>query len=576
MTLGQALALVQKQKEIGPRRKLFLASGFQALHLATFLEAHYALRFPEEAADILTGLYGDLEGTLATSAASPAEAAAVVVEWSDLDSRLGLRSAGGWGLSAQQDILENCRGRFTRLLGKLETLASRMPVALVPPTLPIPLLGHTAGWQISLAELELEQQAARFLADSARIERVSILHPAKLAQLSPVASRLDPLMELQAGFPYTIQHASMLAGQLVKLLFPPSPMKGLITDLDETLWSGIVGEVGAQAVSWGLAEHAQVHGMYQQMLRHLSEMGVLLAIASKNEMKVVEEALRREDLRIPASAFYPVRAGWGPKSQQVAEILRTWNIDAASVVFVDDSPMELDEVRTAFPSMTCLQFSKKPATALELFEQLRDRFGKPAVHRDDALRQASIRARQAFDLAAENSESGEFVRSLRGKVTFDARKNMTNRRQLELINKTNQFNLNGVRLSEGEWMKHLEDECGFAIGVSYEDRFGPLGTVGVMAGRRSGDCAEISSWVLSCRAFSRKIEHHMLEFLFRQPGLATVKLCFHSTERNQPLRQFLQSIGWHDGGDGGVLLSREQLSGHLDDLPHQVVAQENE
>jgi FkbH-like protein len=540
------------------------------------LQGHFAQRFQDEAADLKTGLYGDLEGTLVAAAGSESEAAAVVIEWSDLDSRLGLRSTGGWGLSVQRDILANCRDRFARLLGGLEALASRIPVALAAPTLPIPFLGHSAGWQIGQNELELERQLATFLADAAKLVRVSILNPVRLDKLSPVASRLDPLMELKAGFPYSLGHASVLAGQIVETLFPPSPMKGLITDLDETLWSGIVGEVGAGAVSWSLSEHSQNHGLYQQLLRHLSEMGVLLAIASKNELAVVEEALRRGDLYVPAKAFYPVRANWAPKSHSIGEILRVWNIGAESVVFVDDDVMELDEVRTAFPSMTCLQFPKKhPAKTLGLFEELRDLFGKPAVNLEDTLRQASIQAREAFNEAAERADSGEFVRGLHGRVTFDTRKNVANQRLLELINKTNQFNLNGVRLSEGEWMRHLADEGSFVVGVAYEDRFGPLGTIGVMAGRQAGGRFEVTSWVLSCRAFSRKIEHHTLEFVFRQLNPTAVRLAFRPTERNQPLQQFLKSISLDEDGDGGMLLSREQFYSHLDDLPHEVRVQEN-
>ena len=353
-------------------------------------------------------------------------------------------------------------------------------------------------------------------------------------------------------------------------------MKGLITDLDDTLWLGIVGEVGPAAVTWSLAEHSQIHGLYQQLLRHFSEMGVLLAIASKNELAVVEEALRREDLYVPAKAFYPVRANWDPKSQSVAEILRAWNIGAESVVFVDDGPMELDEVRTAFPSMTCLRFPKNhPGQALQLFERLRDLFGKPAVHLEDTLRQASIQAAEAFHDAAQSGESGAFVKALQGRVTFDTRKNAANRRLLELINKTNQFNVNGVRLSEGEWLAHLRDEDGFVVGVSYEDKFGPLGMIGVMAGRHAGDRLEVTSWVLSCRAFSRKIEHHMLDFVFRQRSPAAIRFAFRATERNQPLRQYLKSIGLEENGGGEMPLSRERFYGQLDGLPHEVRIQED-
>jgi HAD-superfamily phosphatase, subfamily IIIC/FkbH-like domain len=498
-----------------------------------------------------------------------------VIEWSDLDPRLGLRSAGSWGLSVQPDILASCAGRWARILTRLAELASRMPVALVRPTLPISLVGHTAGWQMSMIEVELEKQAAAFLADAGRIGNVGILHPSRLARISPEISRLDAKMELAAGFPFSIGHASALANQLVKLLYPPSPMKGLITDLDDTLWSGIVGEIGAGAVSWSLAEHSQIHGLYQQELRHLSEMGVLLAIATKNDTPVVEAALERGDLYVPGNSFYPVRVTWGPKSGSVAEILQAWNVGAESVVFVDDSLLELSEVQTAFPAMTCLHFQKgSPAKVIELLEQLRDLFGKPAVHREDALRQASIRANGQFAEAAQQSSNAGFIKGLRGRVIFDPREDAANKRLLELINKTNQFNLNGVRLTEGEWLRHLEDQGSLTIGVSYEDKFGPLGTIGVMAGRRNGDQVEITSWVLSCRAFSRNIEHHTLDYLFQRGETAALRFAFRPTERNKPLQEFLKTLGVNGDGNGGLLLSREQFHRHHDELPHEVIERE--
>lgn len=571
MTLGQALGLIQQRKEASRRRNLFLVCGFQPLHLGTFLQGHFANRFPDEAAGIEPGLYGDLEGTLTTAAQSRAEAAAVVIEWSDLDPRLGLRSSGGWALSLQAGILENCQERFARILRGLEALAARMPVALVPPTLPVPLLGHTAGWQASVTEVELAKQLAVFLAEAARMSGVAVLSSSALARLSPESSRLDALMELRAGFPYTMAHASAMAFQVIKLLFPPSPLKGLITDLDDTFWSGIAGEAGPQGVSWSLAEHTAIHGLYQQMLGHLSELGVLLAVASKNELAVVEEAFAREDLLVPGQRFFPVCANWGPKSASIAEILKTWNIGADSVVFVDDSPMELDEVRTAFPSMRCLQFTKKhPAKVLELLEQLRDLFGKPAVQREDGLRQASIRANAALRDAAGQAPDGEFLRGLQGRVTIDCRKDPSNKRILELINKTNQFNLNGVRLSEGEWQKHLEAPDTLVAAVAYEDKFGPLGTIGVVSGRQVNGELEVSSWVLSCRAFSRKIEDHMLSHLFRQDGVRLVRLAFQPTERNQPLCNYLTSFGLDAGTGGGLTISREPFPAQLEDLPHQV------
>jgi FkbH-like protein len=571
MTLAQALDLIRQREETARKRKVALICGFEPLHLGTFLKGHIAERFESEGAELRTGLYGDLEGTLAAAVGAECEAAALVLEWSQIDSRLGLRSSGGWGLSVQQDILESCRARFARLRRGLEALASIMPVVVVGQTLAIPLLGHTPGGRVSRQELELQRELTAFLADAASFERVSILNPARLDKLSPADGRSDPRMELNAGFPYTIGHASVLAGQMVEALFPRTPMKGIITDLDNTLWSGIVGETGAGGVSWSLAEHTQIHGLYQQLLRHFSEMGVLLAIASKNELSVVKETLGRGDLYIPGSAFYPVRADWGAKSRHIEEILSTWNVGADSVAFIDDSPMELDEVRTAFPSMRCMQFpGKQPAAAITLFEQLRDWFGKSVINREDTLRQASIQAGEVFRESARSAENGDFIRSLQGRVIFDNRKNPANQRLLELINKTNQFNLNGVRISEGEWLRHLADPAGVVVGVSYEDKFGPLGVIGVVAGKRAGDRMEISAWVMSCRAFSRRIEFHTLQYLFEETGAQSVSLAFRATERNQPTQEFLRSIGLENEGAEGWVLSKERFTSGGYELPHRV------
>src|SRR5690349_15843510 len=105
LTLAEALRLVRNQTRGNASRQIFLVCGFQPLHLVTMLEAHMVRRFPDDAIAVRTGLYGDLEGTLAQAADSDADAAVLVVEWSDLDPRLGLRGTGRWALSLQPDIL---------------------------------------------------------------------------------------------------------------------------------------------------------------------------------------------------------------------------------------------------------------------------------------------------------------------------------------------------------------------------------------------------------------------------------------------------------------------------------------
>jgi FkbH-like protein len=571
MTLATALQLVQRRAEIRPRHKVFLACGFQPLHLTTFLQAHFAERFPDQAADIQTGLYGDLEGTLERTAESDAEAAAVVIEWSDLDPRLGFRSSGGWGPSVEADILATCRHRREQYLKRLEGIASKMPVAVALPSLPVSLLGHTPGRQLSAAQAELELQVAALAADAAKLPRVRVLSPSHLAQTSRPANRADVSLELRAGFPYTLDHASALAMELVHLIYPRTPMKGLITDLDDCLWAGLVGEVGPLGVGWSIAAHAQAHGLYQQELRQLSEMGVLLAVASKNDPAIAERALSRGDLYLPRTALFPVVANWQPKSQAIEQILRLWNIGADSVVFVDDSPMELAEVRSVWPAMTCLQFpAGSPAKIVDFLGHLRDLFGKSSLNSDDALRQNSIVANARFQEIARSQTNADFLRDLQGKVTIEVQEDASNPRLLELINKTNQFNLNGRRLSEAEWLRLVDCPNRVILAVSYEDKFGPLGVIGVLAGHQLGDRVAVTSWVLSCRAFSRRIEFHILDYLFRCHGVETISLAFMPTDRNHPLQEFLRSISIPIDAERDCILSRAAFCSAGYELPHQV------
>lgn len=567
MTLQQALSLIKERKGRGEKRVHFLVCGFQPLHLRTFLTAYLNQIRPDGHFDVETGLYGDFAGNLGIAASSNATGAFVAVEWSDLDPRLGLRAAGRWTNAVKTDIAAGVRQQSEKLLGLLSGLAARIPLALAPPTLPLPPIGSTIRAQSSTFELELRRSLGEFLLDAAKIPGVRIVDSERLDAASPRDSRLDPKMEFLAGFPYSISHAAAMAKSLVDVLHQAPPKKGLITDLDDTLWLGIVGEIGPEAVAWHQDSHAQPHGLYQQMLGHLADSGVLVAAASKNESSVARQALARTDLLVDPSVIFPVIANWGAKSASVAEILRAWNIAADSVVFVDDNPMELSEVAQHFPEIATLQFPRDPAGQWNLLASLRDLFGKPVLLEEDRLRGASIRASAEIRDLGEQASAPEFLSGLNATVTMDCRKNPADKRPLELINKTNQFNLNGDRIAEGDWNRYLEDGRNWIVTVSYEDKFGPLGKIAVLVAEKSGAEAHVRHWVMSCRAFSRRIEHHVLDFVYRELDAGAISFDYRPTDRNQPLREFFAALGIDS-----TSLPRDVFLARCGELPHRVSA----
>ncbi len=396
MKLLEALSLVQQAPSDAPPSRTLLACGFTPLHLQTFLAGHLQLRLSEgpsaRRVELHTGLFGDLAGTVGRLAEGGFAAAAVVIEWADLDARLGLRSLGGWRPGALADIVRAVRERSRSLRASIEAAGGRLPVAVSMPSLPLPPIATTAGWQASSFELELRAVIAGFAAEVATLPLVRVVSAQELDRLSPPTKRLDVRSELDTGHPYTLAHAEATAGLLALLLAPPARKKGLILDLDGTLWRGIVGDDGHAGVRWDLEGHAQIHGLLQQVVRSLADQGVLLALASKNDRAVVDEALARPDLLLDPAQLFPIEVHWGPKSESVGRILRAWNVGADSVVFVDDSPMELAEVRAAFPDVECLLFSgADAAAACALLETLRARFGRDTLGAEDALRVASLK-----------------------------------------------------------------------------------------------------------------------------------------------------------------------------------------
>ena len=178
---------------------------------------------------------------------------------------------------------------------------------------------------------------------------------------------------------------------------PPAPKKGIISDFDDTMWKGIVGDEGPENVHWDLHGEAQMHGLYQKLLGSLSDNGTLVGVASKNDPAVVARTFERSDMILRSEQVFPIEASWNAKSGAVKSILEIWNVAADSVIFVDDSPMELAEVAAQHPGIECVLFPKQdPVACLQMLRRLRDLCGKDKVSSDDLLRLASIRQGAAF------------------------------------------------------------------------------------------------------------------------------------------------------------------------------------
>jgi len=229
-------------------------------------------------------------------------------------------------------------------------------------------------------------------------------------------------------------------------------------------------------------------------------------------------------------------------------------------------------VQAIHPDVECLLFPKSDYQAgFAFLQKLRDLFGKPRLSEEDSYRLQSIRHGQQFQDAAQGGDSIEELLAAAGaQITLEFNPPAKDKRVVELVNKTNQFNLNGMRFTDGEWHEKASDPNTFTVAISYQDKFGPLGTIAVIQGTKGEDALRINAWVMSCRAFSRRIEHQTLAQLFERYGAETIVFDFVSTAKNKPLADFLRDL-LDDEPANGAVLSREKFAEKLPKLYHQLI-----
>ena len=546
MKLTEALAAnrVNSLRDSAAPLTIHIAAGFTVTSFLTFVTAFASIRMDDRKIIAQSGPYGDI--VAAARSASGADIMIVVIDWADLDPRLGLRRYGTSTQEITTDILQTAQKRLDMLKQAVMEASAECSVVIVPPTMPLlPILKGSPA-TIGQAEVTIRRSLLAFVDDCLRFPKLVAIDP-ELIHL-PNDKRRAAAAELGADMPYSLMHCSELADICVQAAFPMEPMKGLITDLDDTLWRGLVGEIGPNEVSWSVDEGTQMHAVYQSTLCSLAKQGILIGIASKNDEATAMLALSRQDLIFSTKDAFPIEINWGAKSESIARILEAWNIDQDSIVFVDDSMLEIAEVQARFPHIKGLHLRPDDEDhMLNLIQQLSHMFGRRHAAPEDALRSQSLRQGALFreQLQSSGNESDDFLKGLDSELRFAFQIDDKDDRPLDLINKTNQFNLNGRRLQAAEWRRSGSEPSSFRLLVTYSDKFGPLGKISVLSGTHIDRVVTVKSWVLSCRAFARRIEHAITLLLFDRFKPDTVQFEYAPTEKNAPIREFFRTLIGH-------------------------------
>jgi FkbH-like protein len=371
-----------------------------------------------------------------------------------------------------------------------------------------------------------------------------------------------------SGCPVGGSSIGEVADAVVELALQPltQPKKVLVTDLDNVLWNGGIAEDGVDGIAF--AEHGRgyPHFVYQSFLRRLRNEGTLLAAVSRNDPEVALIPFRSGRMTLAEDDFVAIVASYHAKSAQISMLASRLNLGLDSFVFVDDNPVELAEVSVALPQLQTIPFPLQADGLPLFFSQLAKVFSRREITAEDRERTTLYR-RRLEGMTPETVSGADitgFLKELGMKLTVHDRSSGDRARAVQLINKTNQFNLNGRRVTEQDVASVLA-AGGRLYGATLTDRTGSHGEILSCLVDSSG---VITAFVMSCRVFQRRVEQAFLAWLAGQAH-SPVAMSWTSTPRNQPFAQFLNElIGEAPPSSGDVAFSpstiMEQFSGDLD------------
>ncbi len=332
--------------------------------------------------------------------------------------------------------------------------------------------------------------------------------------------------------------------------------KMLVTDLDDTMWGGIIGESGVSGIVLGKeTAEGERFSEYQQYLKDLSAQGVMLGIASKNDLENALSGLRHRDCLLKAEDFLDIKADWNPKVGNLEAIAKEMNILPEALVFVDDNPVERDCVRTWLPGTAVPEVSEERPFHVTL-----DRAGYFEVTKlsaDDLKRNEMYRSNaRREETQVSFADYDEYLRSLNMKAEILPFDKESAARITQLINKTNQFNLTTRRYTRAEVDSLIGDPEHVTLYGRLTDKFGDDGIVALIIGTVHGSELEIDLWLMSCRVLKRGMEYAMFDALVDAAcaaGCVSLRGKYIPSAKNAMVKDLYPELGFTRDGDAWTL-----------------------
>ena len=424
-----------------------------------------------------------------------------------------------------QIILQNIAPPIESMFGSYE--------ARFPGTLP---------WLISSLNSELNELAS---------DDIFILDIADLASKVGLVNWHNPTLWNMAKLSFSQKFIPIYTDYVCRIFAAKlgKSRRCLILDLDNTLWGGVIGDDGMEGILIGNGDPtAEAHLNLQQIVLELHNRGIVLAVCSKNEDTTARQPFREHpEMILKENHFAVFQANWSDKASNIKAISEMLSLGLESFVFLDDNPAERMQVRRELPEVAVPELPKDPALygstliAAGYFEAT-------AFSEEDEKRTAFYQenAKRA-EILTESSSMDSYLESLSMEITLVPFDPTGRSRIVQLIGKSNQFNLTTRRYSNSE-VKDFEDKPNFFTRqIRLKDVFGDNGMISVIICEKNPDVWRIDTWLMSCRVLGRRVEESVLQDIIKhakEEGASKLVGEFIPTQRNVLVKNHYKKLGF--------------------------------
>ena len=364
-------------------------------------------------------------------------------------------------------------------------------------------------------------------------------------------------MWYMSSMPYSRDGLNAVAAEIDRILDSAfiSRKKIIALDLDNTLWGGIIGEDGVDGIELSDHKEGQRYYDFQRQLMEMKNRGIVLAVNSKNNEEDAEVAIQtHSSMLIRDEDFVCKKINWENKTVNLKSMESELNITESGFIFIDDNPIERETVIGECPEVTVPEFPNDTTELLSFAEDIWFDYCRPLRVLGEDLKktqmyQNEVKRKQEM---SESLNLDDYIAKLEMVVDIHRMRESELERVVQLINKTNQFNVTTKRYTISEVEEMATDDHNAIYVVHSSDKYGGSGMISVVILKELNTKIFIDTFLMSCRVMGRKLEDEIINELGSKCNGKRLLAEFLPTAKNAPVKDLYDRLGFSLVADVGA------------------------